>query len=234
VTSSDEVLRLFSMRSVEGASNGIHTGYLYDMESLDELKAAIRKHLEYFFYWGVSLQNYVEYQAMWYAPQAALSISIEGCMEKGKDVVCGGAKYNSFGHTATGLATIADSLTAIKYMCFDKGLCTTRELYDALMANWEGYEHLRQTIINECPHYGNGDPYADVEMKWICDLYYELCQGAYSTRARIYKAGQYGAGGHVIMGMDVAATPDGRLAGTPIADGASPVQGRDRNGPTAI
>jgi formate C-acetyltransferase len=217
-----------------GASNGIHTGFLYDMKSLDEVKEATRKQIEYFFNWGVSLQNFIEYQSMWYVPQAALSISIEGCMEKGKDVECGGAKYNSFGHTATGLATIADSITAIKYMCFDKKLCTTRELYDAIMANWVGYEQLQQTIINECPHFGNDDPYADVEMKWICDLYYELCGSVYSTRTDIYKAGQYGAGGHVVMGMECIATPDGRCAGTPVADGASPVQGRDRKGPTAI
>ena len=57
-------------------------------------------------------------------------------MEKGKDVVNGGAKYNSYGGTATGLATLADSLTTIKYMCFDKKLLTTRELYDAWIANW--------------------------------------------------------------------------------------------------
>ena len=68
-----------------------------------------------------------------------------------------------------GLATIADSITAIKYMCFDKKKCTTRELYDAVMADWKGYEPLRQTIINEVPHFGNADPYADMEMKWVTD-----------------------------------------------------------------
>jgi formate C-acetyltransferase len=70
-----------------------------------------------------------------------ISISVEGCMESGKDISCGG--------TAVGLATIADPITAIKYMCFDKKKCTTREFYDAVMADWEGYESLRQIIINE-------------------------------------------------------------------------------------
>jgi formate C-acetyltransferase len=86
-------------------------------------------------------------------------------MESGKDCTWGGCKYNSYGGTATGLATIADSLTAIKYMVFDKKLCTAKELYDAVMANWEGYEPLRQRILNEVPHYGNADPYADEQMK---------------------------------------------------------------------
>lgn len=155
-------------------------------------------------------------------------------MESGKDCVCGGAKYNSFGGTATGLATIADSLTTIKYMVFDKKMCTAKELYDAVMANWEGYEVLRQKILSEVPHYGNGDPYADEQMTWICDIYYEICQECYSTRASVYKSGLYGASDHVAQGYHTWATPDGRKTGEALADAASPAQGRDENGPTGV
>ena len=122
-------------------------------------------------------------------------------MEKGMDATWGGCKYNSYGGTATGLATIADCLTTIKYMCFDKKLVTTRELYDAVQANWEGYEPLRQRILNEVPHYGNGDPYADMEMKWICDTYYDACKECSSMRCTNYKAGLYGASDHVTQGL---------------------------------
>ena len=119
-------------------------------------------------------------------------------------------------------------------MCFDKKLCTTRELYDAVMANWEGYETLRQRILNEVPHYGNADPYADEELKWCCDLYYEICQECYSVRSKVYKSGLYGAADHVAQGYLTWATPDGRKLGEPIADAMSPAQGRDKNGPTAV
>lgn len=155
-------------------------------------------------------------------------------MESGKDCVCGGAKYNSFGGTATGLATIADSLTAIKYMVFDKKLCTAKELYDAVMANWKGYELLRQRILTEVPHYGNSDPYADEQMKWITDVYYNICQECYSKRSKVYKSGLYGAADHVAQGYHTWATPDGRRTGEPIADATSPGQSRDKNGPTAV
>ena len=155
-------------------------------------------------------------------------------MESGVDVVCGGAKYNSYGSTAVGLATVADSLSTIKYMCFDKKLCTTRELYDAFMANWEGYEMLRQQILSEVPHYGNGDSYADEEMKWAVETYYELCRECCSSRSKIFKGGMYSAASHVAQGYTTWATPDGRLAGKPIADAASPSQGRDKCGPTAV
>ena len=65
------------------------------------------------------------------------------------------------------------------------------------MADWEGYEPLRQRIINEVPHFGNADPYADEQMNWVIDTYYNICKECYSTRTRIYKAGLYGAADHV-------------------------------------
>ena len=141
------------------------------MNSVEEVKEAWKKLATYFRKAQVSINNYLEYLVQYNTPHAIMSISIEGCMESGKDCTAGGAKYNSYGDTATGLATVADSLTAIKYMCFDKKLCTTRELYDAVMANWEGYETLRQQIKAEVPHFGNNDPYADMEMKWCIDTY---------------------------------------------------------------
>jgi pyruvate formate-lyase/glycerol dehydratase family glycyl radical enzyme len=219
---------------INGESGGLKTGYLYDMKSMDEVRSAVKAQASYLLKWAITMNNYAEYLTFHHAPHAGLSISIEGCMEKGKDCVCGGAKYNSFGGTATGLATIADSLTTIKYMVFDKKLCTARELYDAVMANWEGYEPLRRQILAEVPHYGNGDPYADSEMKWIVDTYSEICGECYSVRSKVYKGGLYGAADHVVQGYQTWATPDGRKTGEPLADATSPGQGRDRLGPTGI
>lgn len=217
-----------------GVQASLHTGYLYEMTNIEQVRDAIAQMGDYIFKMYISINNYAEYIAQYWAPQTALSISIEGCMEKGLDCVQGGAKYNSYGGTATGLATLADSLSTIKYMCFDKKLCTTRELYDAWMANWEGYEPLRQKILNEVPHYGNADPYADMELKWCVDLYYRLCSECYSVRSKKYKSGLYGASDHIMQGKFTFATPDGRKSGEAIADAMSPAQSRDKNGPTAV
>lgn len=217
-----------------GFTSSVKTGYLYQMESFDEVKAAFKKLSAYLFKWLISMNNYGEYITSHYAQLAGLSISMEGCMESGRDCTAGGCKYNSFGGTAPGLATVADSLTTIRYMVFDKKLCTARELYDAVMANWEGYELLRQRIIHEVPHFGNNNPYADEQMKWVVDLYCELCEGVYSSRAKKYKPGLYGAAEHVAQGYCTFATPDGRKSGEPLSDAASPAQGRDKYGPTAI
>ena len=212
----------------------LRTGYLYEMESIEEVREAMRKLVHFLIKLQVSVDNYTDYLHQYHGTENLISLSMEGCMEKGMDAVWGGCKYNSYGGTATGLATIAECLTTIKYMCFDKKLVSTRELYDAVMANWEGYEPLRQQILTQVPHYGNGDPYADMEMKWICDTYYDACKECYSTRTTNYKAGLYGASDHVMQGYTTWATPDGRFTGEPIADASSPAQGRDLNGPTAV
>ncbi len=217
-----------------GVQSSLHTGYLYDMKSMDEVHDAVKKMGNYILKLFVTINNYAESLSRFFAPESILSISIEGCMENGKDVVNGGAKYNSFGGTATGLATLADSLTTIKYMCFDHDYCTLKELYDATMANWEGYELLRQRVLKEVPHYGNNDPYADEELKWCNDMYYEACQACYSSRSKVYKSGLYGASDHVAQGKLTWGTPDGRKFPDPIADAASPAQSRDKNGPLQV
>jgi len=212
----------------------IQRGYLHEMKDIEQVKQAYRDTLEYVLKLQVSIDNYVEYIIQHYAPQPGLSISMDGCMESGLDATWGGCKYNSYGGTATGLATIADSLSTIEYMVFDKKLCTGKELLDAVLANWEGYEPLRQQVLNEVPHFGNANPYADRFMTWVCDTYYDICKECYSERAKVYKSGLYSAADHVGQGYTTWATPDGRRTGEPIADAASPAQGRDKEGPTAV
>ena len=212
----------------------LRSGYLYDMKSMDEVKAAFEKIATWMLTWSATLNNYTEHEYPRLFPYPNLSISTVGCMEQGKDVSEGGAKYNSYGGTATGLATTADSLTALKYMVFDKKIVSGKEFLDAILANWEGYEPLRQRVLNEVPHFGNGDPYADEEMKYVIDLYYSISRNFSNERCKVYKCGTFGASDHVVQGEITWATPDGRKTGTPIADAASPAQGRDVNGPTSV
>ena len=216
------------------APDRVCSGYLYDFKTFDELKAAYEKLCDWMLTWSASLNNYTEHEFPRLFPFPNLSISTIGCMEKGKDVSEGGAKYNSYGGTATGLATSADSLTALKYMIYDKKLITAEEYLKAVLANWEGYESLRQRIINEVPHYGNADPYADEQMKYMIDLYYGLSRKYSTERCKVYKCGTFGASDHVVQGEITWATPDGRKTGDPIADASSPCQGRDVCGPTAV
>lgn len=217
-----------------GQQASVTTDYLYNMTTIEQVRDAVEKMGRYIQKLYVTMNNYAEYIGYYHLTQPMLSISMEGCMEKGLDCTSGGCKYNGYGGTATGLATLGDSLSTIKYMCFDKKLCTTKELYDAWMANWEGHEPFRQKILNQVPHYGNADPYVDQELKWCVDLYYQICGECCSVRAKKYSSGLYGASDHIAQGWTTFATPDGRRSGEPLADAMSPAQSRDTGGPTAV
>jgi formate C-acetyltransferase len=128
---------------------------LYEYDSFEEIKETFAKQMQYVMDWTVSFASVYELAYSQNFPCIAASAMMEGCLESGKDVTEGGAKYNRTGLTAAGTANVGDSLMTIKKLCFDDKTVTLRELYDALQANWEGYEQLRQTIINKVPHYGN-------------------------------------------------------------------------------
>jgi pyruvate formate-lyase/glycerol dehydratase family glycyl radical enzyme len=215
-----------------GGQVGLPTGYLYEMETFDEVLDATKKQMEYFVNWHISLVNTWEYVASEHMQLPLLSATIDGCMESGKDVMNGGAKYNSTGNAGIAIGNITDSLAVVKYMVYDKKLVSARELYDAIMSNWEGKEDLRQYILNEAPHYGNDNNYTDELAKWASDVYGNAVTAATGRRGR-YAAGLYPVTAHVLFGMSTAASPDGRKAGEPLSDGISPVQQMDKNGPTA-
>jgi len=218
--------RLTLNHPVSGQRLTFTAPYPKDME-------ATRKQLELFCRWHANCINSFEYVAREILPQPVVSATMEGCMEKGMDVMYGGAKYNSTGMAGVGLGNITDCLADTEYLVFDKKLCTAQELYDALMHNWEGYEDLRQTIANECPHYGNGNDYADKYAVWAADAFASIVNSFTGPRGR-YSAGMYPVTTNVIFGKMTSATPDGRMSGSPLADGISPVQQMDKNGPTAI
>ena len=169
-------------------------------------------------------------------PLPVVSSTMDGCMEKGADVMWGGARYNSTGIAGVGIGNLADSLQMIKRLCFDEKTkrCTPAELYDALMHNWEGHEDLYNYVNNEAPHYGNGDPEADAWVRWASDVFAEAVKKGVGLRGGGWSAGLWPVTTNVAFGLSTPATPDGRKMGEPLADGVSPRQQMDKNGPTGV
>ncbi len=205
---------------------------LYEYESFDEFKAAFEAQMQYVIDWNVSYANTFELVYSHYFPCIAASALMEGCMEKGRDVTRGGAKYNRTGLTAIGTANVGDSLMAIKKLCFDDKTVSLRDMYDALRKNWDGYEDLRQTIINEVPHYGNDNDEVDGLASWALGLFAKKMAAAEGPRGR-YSGGTFTMTAHMYHGAFTKATPDGRRDGEPLADAISARQGFDKKGPTA-
>ena len=205
---------------------------LYEYESFDEVKAAFETEMKYVLDWTVSYSNIFELVYSHYFPCIVASSMMEGCLESGKDVTEGGAKYNRTGLTACGTGNVGDSLMTIKKLCFDDKTVSLKTLYDALQANWEGYEELHQTVINEVPHYGNDNDDVDSLASWALELFADIMAKETGHRGN-YSGGTFTMTANVYMGRMLGATPDGRKAGEPIADAISSRQGFDKNGPTA-
>jgi formate C-acetyltransferase len=215
-----------------GCEAGIKTGYLYDYESFEELQAAFLKQLDFFLDWHVSMVNLYELAYSEFFPCVSASVTIEGCMDNGADVLLGGAKYNSTGFTALGTGNVADSLMAIKKLVFDDKTVSARELYDALVANWQGYEELRATIENEVPHYGNNIDEVDSLAAWALGEFADRMNAATGSRGK-WRGGTFTMTTHLEFGAMTMATPDGRLDQSPLAEAISSRQGFDKNGPIA-
>jgi|AGTN01.1.fsa_nt_gi Pyruvate-formate lyase len=132
-----------------------------------------------------------------------------------------------------GFGTVVDSLAAIKKLVFEEKRVSMRELIDALKNDFEGKEALRH-LLKSAPCYGNNDPYADTIAQEIDRAFLEYAR-EYSKELGIHNDIRYVPfTSHVPFGRVVAATPNGRKAFTPLADGSSASHGADVNGPTAI
>lgn len=164
-----------------------------------------------------------------------ISSTFEGCVENAMDMTEGGAKYNFASISGRGLATVADSLCAIKTMVFDTEKITMQEMVNAVSTNFRGRESLRQLIKNRASKYGRdemaGDEMARLVAKMFCD---EVAKYRSIRNNAPFRPGFFSYGMHVLDGSLLGATPDGRLAGEPVSNSLSPVNGSESKGPTAV
>jgi len=124
-------------------------------------------------------------------------------------------------------------MVAIKHHVFDHGTLTMEALLAALRDNFEGYERMRQRLLNRTPKYGNDDDAADQIMQQCFEAYFRAVDGRPNTKGGTYHINLLPTTVHVYFGSVIGATPDGRRAWEPLSEGVSPVQGADRRGPTA-
>ncbi len=229
-------LTLFGGRDPKtGEQIGLATPCLDDMASFAELEAAYDRQIAHFVGLMVKGCNVVDRVHAEALPSPFLSLVIDDCIERGLDVTAGGARYNFSGVQGVQIANVADSLAAVRQAAFTEKWVTASELLAALRTDFAGQEVLRQRLIHRVPKYGNDDDRVDEFAGRWGDRYCELV-GQYETiRGGVYQPGFYTVSAHVPMGANVGATPDGRHAGSPLADGGlSPSAGRDRRGATAV
>ena len=97
----------------------------------------------------------------------------------------------------------------------------------------ERYREIKRLIEETCPKYGNDIYEADMFARAVANTYTKEVEKYKNPRGGIFQAGLYPVSANVPLGGQTGATPDGRLAFTPLADGIGPASGRDVKGPTA-
>lgn len=158
-------------------------------------------------------------------PGFLISSQIDDCLTRGRGINAGGARYEDYGATPLGLPNVGDCLTAIKSSVFDdEAFVSGAELLDALQKNFRGKEQLRLKLLN-LPKFGQGVKAADAMVNRVLN-----------TTCDIFDAYRNRLGGRVkpmvmsfvfapIAGTALGATPDGHVAGTPVAQGLTPQSG---------
>lgn len=156
-----------------------------------------------------------------------LSSLFEGPMDKGKDLIQGGAVINSSGAAIIGLADVADSLSAIQKLVFEEKSITFADMIDAIEKNFEGYEYLHTRLMNpdKTPKYGNEDPIADANISWLIEFLDKAFKETKNYRDGFYRVGCWTMTNHAGFGRLLKAMPNGRRARENFASGITPVSG---------
>ena len=159
---------------------------------------------------------------------------VDDCIARGRDVYAGGAKYSFMQPILIGFANLCDSLIAIKQLVFTEKRLTLAQFYEIVQSDYRDNEPFRQYVINKLPHYGNDDAsvdsYAHALMRKFADIFKDktVFSSAFSM------PGTFSYVSHAMLGSSTPATFDGRKQEKSLSDGCCPVQGLDRNGPTAM
>lgn len=218
-----------------GVQMGPHTGEASGFKTIDDVKAAYRKQVNYFTDALVQYDRIIDMCHKKYSSLPFCSVVIDGCIEKGVDFERGGARYNFTSPLGVAPITVGDSLMAVKKLVFDDKKLEMDQLIHALKNDFAGEEPLRMMLKNRAPKFGNDIDEADEMSSFAMAVYCDALEKYKNARGGIFTAGIYYLTANVPNGERTAATPNGRHAGEPLNDGGiSPTHGDDKQGATAI
>ncbi len=218
------------------------TGNFTDFKSFGDLFTAWQEQIRYYASKTVEVDTAVDTALEELVPDILCSAFVDDCIARGKTIKEGGSKYDFISGLQVGIANLGNSMAAIKKLVFEEKRITKQQLIEAIENDFEGEEgeKIRQLLLNYAPKYGNDDDYVDLLLK---DAYMEFIRELEKYHTTRYNRGpigcRYYAGtssisANVPNGAVVPATPDGRKAWAPVAEGSSPSSGTDILGPTAV
>ncbi|PLR32960.1 formate C-acetyltransferase/glycerol dehydratase family glycyl radical enzyme [Chimaeribacter arupi] len=219
----------------QGLSQGNFTRF-------DEVMAAWDRQIRYYTRKSIEIECVVDTVLEENAHDILCSALVDDCIERGKSIKQGGAKYDWVSGLQVGIANLGNSLAAVRTLVFEQGIIGQQQLAAALASDFSGLdgEKLRQRLVNGAPKYGNDRDEVDDLLVRAYQTYIDELKQYHNTRfgrgpvGGTYYAGTSSISANVPFGAATPATPDGRKAGTPLAEGASPASGTDTLGPTAV
>ncbi len=217
-------------------------GYFKDFQTYEELVAAWDKTVREMTRYSVIVENAIDKASERDVPDILCSCLTDDCIGRGKTIKEGGAVYDFISGLQVGIANMADSLAAIKTLVYDEKKLTQQQLWDAIMDDFTSEENqkIQQMLINEAPKYGNDNDEVDQLVVEAYDSYLDEIKKYPNTRygrgpiGGIRYGGTSSISANVGQGMGTFATPDGRKAWEPLAEGCSPAHNCDKSGPTAV
>lgn len=217
-------------------------GYFTEMGSYEELLEAWDKTIREITRYSVIVENVIDKASERDVPDILCSALTDDCIARGKTIKEGGAVYDFISGLQVGIANMADCLAAIKKLVYEEKKITRQELWNAILDDFSSPENkkIQEMLIREAPKYGNDDDYVDQLIVEAYDSYIEEIEKYPNTRYNrgpiggIRYAGTSSISANVGQGMSTMATPDGRNAFEPLAEGCSPAHNSDKNGPTAV
>lgn len=216
-------------------------GHFLQMETFDDVLSAWDVFIREFCRQAVILDSCADMVLEQEVPDILCSALTEDCIGRGKHLKEGGAVYDFISDLQVGIANLGDSLAAIKKCVYEDKSVTREALWNALRSDFAGDEgECIRRLLLEAPKYGNDDDYVDSLVVRGYDSYIEELSKYKNTRfgrgpiGGCYYAGTSSISANVPQGAGTCATPDGRHAGEPLAEGCSPTHSVDVSGPTAV
>ncbi len=222
-------------------------GDLTDFQSFDDLYTAFREQLDYYTYCHVAIDTVGDVALEDLVPDAFCSALVADCIARGRTIKEGGAVYDVVSGLQSGVANVANALMALRALVYEDSELpaaerlsaeTVKRALDANFAGMDG-EKVRQRLLS-VPKYGNDADEVDALAERVFKDYLDEASKYRTTRygrgpiGGSYAGSTSNISANVPLGQSVGATPDGRRAGEPIAEGVSPFRGTDQKGPTAV
>lgn len=210
-------------------------------DTYDQLWNEWKRYLKFYSDISVACDAICDESLEIYDADPLASCLIQNAMKLGKTLKQGGCKYDVISQSNIGPSVVGNSLYAIKKLVYEDHTLTWEQLLNAMDENWQSEESMRiRNKILRLPKFGNDIDDVDKIVADVFDSYLELLPSYHTIRqdkgpeVSCYTMSTSNITSYVPNGFVVGATPDGRIAGSPLNEGCSPTQGTDQTGPTAL